>query len=293
MNFPAFELREPRILAKPMRHWPAIAGLLCLAIPTLISLAQQNWTRESGAHAPLVLVTGAWLISVRLKEIHEAPKPGSLATTLLFLLPAMLFYVFGRAFDYLFFEALGLYVGCIAVAYAYVGWPFLRKIGFPILFLAFAIPLPEWVLDQSTAPLKEFASYVTTGLLQKAGIPIVREGVTLYVAQYQLLVEDACAGLNAIVGLTSLGLLYAYLLRSASWQYCVLLLLFILPIAVLANIIRIIVLVLLTLYGGNDLAQGFLHGVAGLFLFGTALALVFALDSVLWPLLGKRLTARA
>ena len=293
MLAPASNIDERRRLLDVATQWPLIAGLVLLAIPTILTLGEEHWSTEAGAHAPLVLVTGGWMIYRKLRETAVVPEPGSGTKVALLLIPSLLFYVFGRAYDYLILEALGLYGAVIAIAYRLAGGKLLRELSFPLFFLAFAIPIPGWVLDQATAPLKHFASSITTGVLQFAGVPIVREGVTLYVAQYQLLVEDACAGMNAIVGLTSLGLFYAYIMRGTSWRYCLLLMLFILPIAVLANVVRIIVLVLLTLYAGDQAAQGFLHGTAGLVLFGSALLLVMALDSVLWPLFRKRELARA
>ena len=293
MLAPALSVDERQGAFDLRAQWPLVIGLLALAIPTIITLAEQHWSTEAGAHAPLVLVTGGWLIYRKLHETRLSPVRGSGWKVALLLVPSLLLYVFGRAYDYLILEALGLYGSTIATAYRLVGGKVLRELSFPLFFLAFAIPIPGWVLDQVTAPLKQFASTITTSVLQRAGFPIVREGVTLYVAQYQLLVEDACAGMNAVVGLTSLGLFYAYIMRGTSWRYCLLLMLFILPIAVLANVIRIIVLVLLTYYAGDQVAQGFLHGAAGLVLFGTALLLVMGLDSVLWPFFRRRARAHA
>jgi exosortase len=262
-------------------YWPLLAGAILLIVPTLVTVAQQHWGSEAGAHAPLVLVTGGWLIWRQWPELRAYRRAGSFAKSLAMLFPALLIYTFGRAFDYLSLEALGLYVSLIAITYFVNGSEFLKRIWFPLLYLAFAIPVPGWIIDQVTAPLKTFASAATTEGLAALGLPIVREGVTIFVAQYQLLVEDACAGLNSLVGLTSMGLFYAYVVRGSSWRYSSLLMLFIIPIAVLANVIRIVLLVLLTLWGGNDAAQGFLHGMAGLVMFGSALLLIFAIDSVL------------
>lgn len=261
--------------------WPLVAGILVLAVPTLITMARQHWSTEAGAHAPLVLATGAWLVWRRLQLFEAEGTCGRFGLTLAVLLPSLLIYIFGRAFDYLSLEAAGLYGAVIAAIYDRWGARLLQHLWFPLLYLGFAIPVPGWLLDYATAPLKEFASMVTTQTLQFFGIPIVREGVILFVAQYQLLVEDACAGLNAIMGLTSLGLFYAYLSHGSSWRYALLLTAFILPIAVAANIIRITILVLITLWAGNDAAQGYLHGTAGLVMFASALLLVFMVDSVL------------
>ncbi len=154
------------------------------------------------------------------------------------------------------------------------------------MYTVFLIPLPGWVLDTLTQPLKIFVSDVTTWLLAAVGYPITQVGVTLYIAQYQLLVEDACAGLNSIISLTAVGLFYIYLLHNASWRYSLLLLAFVLPVAIAANIVRVIILVLITYYFGDEAAQGYLHDFAGIVTFVSALLLIFLLDSLMTPLRG-------
>lgn len=262
-------------------HWPILAGFCLLAVPTLMSLAAQEWSRERGVHEPLVIATGAWLIWREFQTLHLRPQRGETWVTAAILVPSLAAYVFGRSFDFLILEAAGLYGAGLACAYDVLGGAILKRLWFPLFYLLFALPAPGWLLDFATAPLKELASTLTTHLLQLFGVPILREGVTLFVAQYQLLVEDACAGMNAILGLTSLGLFYAYLQHGASWRYCAALAVFIIPIAVLANVVRIIVLVLITWQAGNEAAQGYLHGAAGLVTFATGLLLVFLVDSFL------------
>ncbi|MFQ3664715.1 MAG: archaeosortase/exosortase family protein, partial [Sphingomonadaceae bacterium] len=116
------------------------------------------------------------------------------------------------------------------------------------------------------------------------GYPIVQVGVTLYIAQYQLLVEDACAGLNSIISLTAIGLFYIYLFHNASWRYALLLTALVLPIAIAANVVRVIILVLITYYLGDELAQGYLHDFAGIVTFVSALLFIFLIDGLLTPL---------
>ena len=263
------------------QHWPIIAGFCLLALPALISLATQEWSRESGVHEPLVIATGGWLIWRDLQDLKPLLKRGAPAVTAAILIPSLVVYIFGTSFDFLILQAGGLYGAGLACTYDVVGGAVLKRLWFPLFYLVFALPAPGWVLDQGTAPLKQLASTMSTQSLQLFGVPVVREGVTLFVAQYQLLVEDACAGMNAILGLTSLGLFYAYLQHGASWRYCAALAVFIIPIALLANVVRIIILVLITCQFGNEAAQGYLHGTAGLVTFATGLLLVFALDSLL------------
>lgn len=261
--------------------WPLFLGLAALSIPTAISLGEQVWSREAGAHGPIVLITGAWVLWRQAPELRRIASPGSPWLTGLALLVSLPLYVFGRAYDFISLEVAGLYGVGLAVFHAYVGLNAMLKTWFPLLYLAFLIPPPGWVIDTLTAPLKLFVSYVTTTGLQAVGLPVYREGVTLMVAHYQLLVEDACSGMNSLVGLVAISLFYIYLLRNASWKYSLLLAMLVIPIAVVANIIRVAVLVLLTYFFGDAVAQGFLHMAAGLLLFTSALLLVFLVDNLL------------
>lgn len=261
-----------------------VLALLAVGVPTLFSMATQSWTREEGVHGPIVLATAAWLIWRRWDEIRAEAQPGQLWIALPIVLLMSALYVFGRAFGFLVVEVGALYVALIAIAYAFVGWPVLRKLWFPILYLGFAVPLPGWLLDSFTLPLKYLVSDVVTRIMSTLGYPIVQVGVTLYIAQYQLLVEDACAGLNSIISLTAIGLFYIYLLHNASWRYALILMLLLLPIAIAANVIRVIILVLITYYLGDEMAQGYLHETAGIVTFVVALLLIFLIDGLLTPL---------
>ena len=88
-----------------------LLGLAVLAVPTVLALGQQVWTTEAGAHGPLVLAVGAWLLVRGLATVKPLVKPGSLALTAAGLLVSLCVYVFGRAFDFISLEVAGLY-GC-------------------------------------------------------------------------------------------------------------------------------------------------------------------------------------
>jgi len=268
--------------------WLLLLALAILAVPTAVTLGQQVWSTEAGAHGPIVLVTGLWLLWRKLPELREMAKPGATWLTVLMLVIALPVYVFGRAYDFISLEVAGLYGVGVAMLHAQFGLRALLRNWFPLLYLAFLVPPPGWVMDSITAPLKLFVSYITTAGLQFFGIPVYREGVTLMIAQYQLLVEDACSGMNSMTGLVAISLFYIYLLRNASWRYSLFLVCLVIPIAVIANIIRVATLVLLTYFFGDAVAQGFLHMAAGLLLFTSALLLVFLVDNMMSYVLRRR-----
>jgi exosortase len=279
----ATPIERSGLLAYARRHPLLALALLLTVVPTLIATAQQSWSQESGVHGPLVLATAIWLVWRNWDEVVAEARPGNLwlAVPAVVLMSAV--YAFGRAFNFLLIEVGALIVALLAIAYAFAGHRVMMKMWFPIVYLLFLVPLPGWLMDSITQPLKLLVSDITTWILSGLGYPIAQVGVTLYIAQYQLLVEDACAGLNSLISLTAVGLFYIYLMHNASWRYSLLLLALLLPVAIAANVVRVIILVLLTYYAGNEVAQSYLHDFAGIVTFVSALLLIFLLDKLLTP----------
>jgi exosortase len=262
-----------------VRELPLIVAGAVLLGPTFARLGEQVWSREFGAHGPIVLATGAWLLWRRLPEMAAGARRGHLGLTIFAAAASLLVYAAGRAFDLISLEAAGVYGFGLAVLHDRFGVRQMLRNWFPILYLGLLLPIPGWMLDEFTAPLKLFVSAVSAGIAGVLGVPIVRDGVTMTAGPYLLLVEDACSGLNSLIGLVSITLFYVYLARSAGWKYTVFLLSLIIPIAIFANVIRIVILILLTYHFGDAVGQGFLHVTAGLVLFGVSLVLMFAIDS--------------
>jgi exosortase len=264
-------------------------ALLVLAIPTFIRLGQQVWTMEIGAHGPIVLATGIWLLwrSWPTMAPETRTNPPRLAVDIVIAVVSLMIYVFGRAYDFISLEALGLYGVLIAALLSRFSASTLMKNWFPIFYIGLLLPVPGWLLDRFTAPLKLFVSFVATGIVEPLGIPIVRQGVTMTVGPYQLLVEDACSGLNSLIGLVAITLFYIYLLRNAHWRYSLFLVCLIMPIAILANVIRIVTLICVTYFLGDAVGQGFLHVTTGLFLFAISLVLMFLIDNVAFRFLSR------
>jgi exosortase len=149
------------------------------------------------------------------------------------------------------------------------------------------IPLPGVLVDAITGPLKQWISSIVVSLLYRVGYPIAQSGVVISIGQYQLLVADACSGLHSMFSLAALGTLFMYIMDRKSRLHNVIMLASIIPIAFVANICRVIVLVLVTYHLGDAAGQGFLHGTAGFVLMGIALVIFFALDAVLARIIGR------
>ncbi len=268
--------------------WLVVLAFATLAIPTFITLARQVWSAEGGVHGPIVLATGAWMLWRQSQSIAPVVRPGNPLIGSLLLLLCLLVYTGGRVFDFISIEVAGLVGTGTAIAYLYLGSRALRQMWFPVLWMFFLIPPPNWLVDRLTAPLKEFVSHASTTILTWADYPILRQGVTLFIGPYQLLVEDACSGLRSLSSLIVVTLLYIYIKNKPSWRYALFIVLLIIPVAVIANIIRIIILVLITYHMGDAAAQSFLHNTAGVVMFIVALLGIFGIDWLIEFLTGLR-----
>lgn len=266
------------LIARVGSHWPLLAGLLCLAVPTTLSLARTAWSGDLGSHGPIVLATGLWLlwhVVGDMRRQRETPNNLVLVTG---LVVALMVYIVGQTFDFLSVEGAALLAVGVMMLYRLYGAGGLRVAGLPLVYLAFVVPPPGWIVDLLTFPLQQAISRAVAVILEAAGYPIAHQGVAIFIGTYQLLVENACSGMNSIVGLTALTLFYIYVLHRASWRYALLLVAMIVPIAMLVNLLRVIVLVLLTYHSGDAVAQGFMHLTTGMVLFACGIGLIGLVD---------------
>lgn len=266
---------------------PVLIGLPVLYLPTFYALAGWHWQTDEGAHGPIVLAVVAWL-TWRQRAVFTAARAGTAPRAGFALLTfGLLLYVLGRSQDVAMFEVSALVPILAGVVLAMRGTAGLRPLWFPLLFLAFMVPLPGIFVDALTGPLKREVSEIAEHVLYAAGYPVARNGVLITIGPYQLLVADACAGMNSMFSLSALGLLFMYLKARRGVLHNALMAASILPIAFSANVVRVLLLMLITYHLGDAAGQGFLHGATGILLLVVALSALMALDAVLarlpWP----------
>lgn len=279
------------------RPWlPVGIGLALLTLPSFWSLSQTTWGTEENGHGPIILLVFVWLLwqkrEVLLVQdaavLNSSWKSERIAGWLALVFGALAF-VLGRSQSIDTLEVAALLPLLVGTILLMRGWSTLRALWFPLFFLLFLIPLPGLVTEAVTGALKQQVSHVVESLLYAIGYPIARNGVVLTIGHYQLLVADACSGLNSMFSLSALGLLYLNQMHYKSWTHVGLMLLSILPIAFLANVVRVAALVLITYHYGDEAGQGFAHVAAGMVLFVVALLLLLGVDSLLrWGVAASR-----
>jgi len=259
---------------------------LMLAIPSLWDWLFGTWSAYSQGHEMLLLGVAAWLV---WRQRSGAPfgRPERLGAIFWAAWAlCLLGYVLGRSMEFIRIELLSLWGLAVLVMWSARGWEGLRRTWFAWLFCLFAMPLPFSLVLALTAPLKEAVSMLATFVLAGVGYPVGRSGVVITVGQYQLLVAEACAGLHSMFILEAMGLLYSHLAQHTSWWRNGMLAVLAVPVSFVANVIRVMILVVVTHHFGDAAGQGFIHNFAGLALFAVALVLMALADTVLgwiWP----------
>jgi len=277
--------------------WPILLGLAVLYIPTYYGLSHNLWGNEDQAHGPIVVAVVLFLVwsqrhllssgESSLDQVEVSPSQPATRFKInhilgwLVLIFGLLCYVIGRSQDILIFDIGSQILVFAGILLIMRGASTLRALWFPLFFIIFMIPLPGFLLDAVTLPMKIAVSYVAENVLYWFDYPIARDGVILQIGQYQLLVADACAGMHTLISLEALGLLYLNIVKHDSLTRNVTLAMLIIPISFTANVIRVIALTLITFYFGDEVGQGFVHGFAGMVLFSVALSLIMTVDSTI------------
>jgi len=257
-----------------------VAGILLYAVAYL-DLFRAVETTDGAALEPVCALIWAWVIWRHRSSFFRLDITRSgLLLGWTSLAVGLTLYAIGRSQDFFQLEIgsqLLVFPGAILILLGFRG---LRNLWFPIVFLVFLIPVPGSVLNEILVPLKQTVSSVVAQGLYPLGVPITRDGVVLYVGNYQLLIADACSGLNSMIALSAIGVLYVYMSERRNWISAVILLAAVIPIAFAANLVRVAGLVLVTYLFGDAAGQNF-HDVASYAEIGLVFLAFFLFDRVL------------
>ena len=247
-----------------------------LYAPVLFSLYHHAWEELDYTHAYFVLPLSlfiAWLKRRQLKELSARATPSPDKNAVIFLAFGIFLFIFGWRQNYLSLQTLSL----IPVVYGMLRrlYPpeIARELRFPVFYLLLLVPPPLGILDQITLPMRYETSIASEWILRAMHYPVAREGLLLTVGGHEIFLGAPCSGLRSLITMSALGLAYVYFNRN-DFRKNLILLVSIVPLALLGNLIRVLVLCLITFYFGEKVGQGFFHDFSGLMVF---LVMIFGL----------------
>jgi exosortase len=174
------------------------------------------------------------------------------------------------------------------------GWEHLSILAFPIAFLLLMIPIPAIVFNKLAFPLQLVASRFGEAVLTTLGVPVLREGNVITLATTSLEVAEACSGIRSLISLLTVAIVYGCFLESRVWVRIALALAAI-PVAIVANGVRVAGTGLTAHYFGAEAAEGFFHSFSGFLVFLVAFLLLLIIHRLLeWsvPARGRHANSR-
>jgi exosortase len=272
-----------------LRVWQALVLLgisAWLYVPILGRLAQQWWTDPNFSHGFFVPAFAAFVVWQDRQRLITLPRSSSLwgLPIILLALLMLLLGVFGAE---LFLSRSSVLVLLAGLILFFLGRQVFRGVLFPLLFLLLMVPIPVIIFSQITFPLQIFASKVAAGCLPAMGVPVLREGNVITLPAMPLEVAEACSGIRSLLSLTTLAIMYGFLMEKRIGLRIALALASV-PIAVAANGMRIVGTGLLVQYWDPDKAEGFFHVFSGWLIFVVSLVMLFLLHRLLLILFRRR-----
>ena len=238
-----------------------------------LKLIYDWYTIPDYSHGFLVPLFAAFLVWDKRKVLRAtAVKPTWAGIPLIiFGLFVLILGVYGVE---LFTARMSFVLLLAGIIWTLLGWPMLRELRFPLLVLILAIPFPAIVFNQITFPLQLFASKIASQILPLFGVPVLLEGNVIHLPVMPLEVAEACSGIRSLMSLFTLAVFYGYFLEKTTIRRVILALASI-PIAITANVFRIVGTGLCVQYWDPDKALGFFHEFSGWVMFVVSLACLY------------------
>ncbi len=262
----------------------AMAGVLALLLVLLYrsiatKLVSDWYELPDFSHGFLIPFFVAYILWEKRKNIAETPIRPSWAGLPVVLLGlfCLLVGVFGAD---LFFSRISFVILACGMVWMLAGLPMLRQVRFSLFVLVLAIPLPTLIFNKITFPLQLFASRLSSVALPLLGVPVLQDGNVIQLPTMQLEVAEACSGIRSLLSLFTLAIIYGYLLEK-NFRKRVILALSSIPIAVAANVARIVGTGLCVQYWNPDKAVGFFHEFSGWLMFLVSLTLLYLVHQAL------------
>jgi exosortase len=257
----------------------ATLGLALLYADLIAGLVRAWRTNDDYSHGFLVAPLCAYFVWERRHRLAMLVVRPSLAG-LAVVLVSLLVLIAGDLGAELFLARVSL-IGVLAGSVMFVLGPLhARTLALPLCFGLLMIPLPAIVFNAIAFPMQLMASRVAEVTLSALSIPVFREGNVIFLSTATLEVATACSGIRSLVSLLALGIVYGYFTED-TFMWRAALAAATLPIAIVANALRVAGTGFLAHVAGAAAADGFFHTFAGWLVFMAAVVMLFLVQRLL------------
>jgi exosortase len=265
-----------------------LAGSVWLLYGAVIRHLVHDWIRdENYSHGFLIVPLALYFVWERRNRLTSLPmEPSNLGLVIVLgSLGVLLAGVLGAELFLTRVSLIGLTAGSIVFL---LGWRALRVLAFPVALLLLMIPIPALIFNQIAFPLQLLASQVGETTLRTLGVPVLREGNVIVLANTSLEVAEACSGIRSLISLLTLGIVYGYFSDPRGGVRAAIALSTI-PIAIASNGARVAGTGIAAHYIGPEAAEGFFHTFSGWLMFVAAFLMLFVVVRLIVRLAPRRI----
>ncbi len=250
----------------------AAAGLIGVYSPAFYYLFDAWMLDPYYSHGFLVPVVSAYIAWQNKKTLIEIARPRDTHTISLFA-TGIILYMISIFLDFRFMMYFSFLVSLAGFTLYLWGPEVLREVRFPIAYMLLMIPLPFSVTSAIAFPLQLMSSKYSALILDLFRISALQDGVNLFIPGFSFIIEKGCSGLNSTVSLFTLSVLFAYMVEAPIRRKAFIVFSSV-PIALTANISRIVAVILVAHFFGKEAAESFFHTFSSVFLFAISLLLL-------------------
>ena len=259
-------------------------GLLVAMNWAQFPLLLRKWHEPEWSHGFIIPLFSLYLLFSRRRELLAARRQ-----TCVYALPLLILACLLQIGAYLIQNSLSCQVSMLLLGLALVwylaGTKVMQLTWLPILFLAFAFPIPDLIYGAVSVPLQNLAAAGSAAILKVFGVTIQVLASRLQVLSvsgrwHSLTVAEACSGMKLLTAFLALSVAWAYLENRPVWQRIVLVAAGI-PIAILCNVIRVAITATMFVFDKPDLGQDFMHEFTGMLMLVPAMVFIWLLGKLL------------
>ena len=258
----------------PPKTWVrmAVVAILLGAVywATIWNHLVKRWMNDGNwSHGWLVPVFSLYLLGTQRDRLAAVIPRANYLGAVVLVFSLGLYFVTSWWWPMVYPQIVSIIGSILGLTLLLGGWPLMRVAWFPIMFLLFAMPLPQGLYVELTLRLRALASMLAAAIMPLFASGLYTEAQSVVIdydfrgRSGHLNVEEACSGMRLLMAFLTLGVAMAYLGNRATWQRVIMVLCCI-PIALICNTIRVTTTGLLFVYERNDLAQGTPHQLLGI-----------------------------
>lgn len=261
------------------KYWPFALlwiGFGIIFYPVLESLVHTWETSEEYSHGFLIIPISLFIVWQKRHQIAATRISPSLLG-LIWVIGSLLIYLLSQYAGVVTLASMSLVSSIFGIVWYLYGYTVLKILLFPIGYLLFMIPVPSQIYSAMTIPLQLIVSKISVGFAHLLQLPVFREGNVIHLPEQTLQVVEACSGLRSMISLMALSSIYSYMTLNSNWLRG---LLFIsgIPVAILVNIVRVMIMIFSFHFFKYNLTEGTIHTLFGVVIFFLALVIIASFE---------------